>query len=36
MSTGDLIEDEPLTKRAVASYCPVNLGCALFDLRKRA
>jgi hypothetical protein len=36
MSIGDLIENAPLTEGAVASNCPVNLGSALFDLRKRA
>jgi hypothetical protein len=30
----DLIENVPLTDDAIASNCPANLGCALFDLRK--
>jgi hypothetical protein len=32
---GNLVENAPLTKEAIASNCLVNLGCALFDLRKR-
>lgn len=32
---GNIVENAPLTKEAIASNCSVNLGCALFDLRKR-
>jgi hypothetical protein len=32
---GDLIENAPLTEETIASNCSVDLGCALFDLRKR-
>ena len=32
---GSLIENVPLTEEAVMSNCFVNLGCGLFELRKR-
>jgi SAM-dependent methyltransferase len=32
---GSLIENAPLVEEAIKSNCSVNLGCALFDLRKR-
>ncbi len=32
---GSLIENAPLTEEMITSNCSVNLGCALFDLRKR-
>ena len=34
--SGSLIENAPLTDETITSNCSVNLGCALFDLRKRS